>query len=517
MPEKKDIKKKSAQRTAARTAAAKKRTSTAAKRKSANHGTKKRKSARKKKKSSWWAWPVTFVMLLVLIGVGVAFAQEYQHHQEFLVMRETLDRDGFYEGVSIDGTSVTGRSYDEVYQALRAQDEERRAALTLNLVYGSQSWTITAEDLDYHSDYRQVVTSAYQLGRQGSLQQRYAQIYQAQNGGAAYTVDYGFDEKLLRIITDDIASSLAIECIDATIDTFNTNTLSFTFTKEQIGNYVDPEALYQSALTALNSGVGNQVIQVQSQTLYPAVTQAELKDNCGLIAMAETRMYDTGKNRRTNISLALGILTGVRVNPGETFSFNGTVGERTAARGFKEASAFSEGLTIDELGGGICQVSTTLYNAVVKSDLRVTVRNPHSKPVRYVDKGKDAAVSWPGQDFQFINTSSQPVFIVGDIVTDSKGNMCVDVWIYGLKLPNGEYIQLVAEVVEETDASTIPDEYRQVSTLPTGQIQQVATAHNGYKTVSYKIRFDAQGNEISRESFWKSTYLPGGNIYNVGR
>ena len=511
-----NAKKKSNTRTASKTAAARKKASVNAKRRSASHGTRKRKSARKKK-SSWWAWPVTIVMLLVLVGVAAIVLRERAAYQEFLTVREMVDRDTFYDGVTIDGQSVAGYSYDQVMDSLRGRDSEQRAQLCVNLVSGGKSWTITADDLDYQSDFAAVARDAYQVGHQGSVQQRYAQIRSAKEQGAAFQVKSGFDTSLLRVITDDIAASLSTPSRDAYIETFSPSTLRFTFAEEQTGSYVDPDALYEKALSALTSGVGNQVISVEAETLYPTMTVAELSASCGLVAKAETRLYDASDNRRTNISLALGILTGVRVEPGVTFSFNDTVGQRTEARGFRMAGAFVDGLSGQEVGGGICQVSTTLYNAVAKAGLTVVSRSPHSQPVVYVTKGKDAAVSWPNQDFRFMNSSDQPVFIVGDIVRDERNNLCVDVWIYGKKLPDGQYITIEAEVVEELDPAEIEDTWIKVSDLPTGEFKMVSKARTGYKTVSYKILHDAQGNEISREEYFKSTYQAAGNVYHIGK
>lgn len=512
MPEKKTApaRKKSVAGTKKSSARSNASRANAARRKKSAHSRKRRRN----KKNAWWAWPVTILMSAVLLGAGILVWREQLSYREFKAMRQTVDQDGYYEGITIDGADVSGRSYQEVLASLKTREEQRRAQCTVTLAYGSQTWTITADDLDYQSDYEEVASRAYQIGHAGSVQSRYQQIRQVKEQGQAFVVTSGFDESLLRLITDDVADSISYEAENASIASFDTTNRSFVFTAEKSGLSVDKEQLYQSALSALTSGAGGTTVAVSAQTIAPELTQAELQATCGLVDSAKTRLYDHSKNRVNNIQLAIDILTGVRVDPGVTFSFNGTVGQRTAERGFKEAGAFSDGLSVQELGGGICQVSTTLFNAVVKSDLTITTRNPHSRPVNYVDKGKDAAVSWPNQDFKFTNSSDVPVYIMGEIVVED-GKQYLVMSIYGKKLENGEYIRITAETLSELEAGE--DEYRYTNDLPTGVIELKQKAHEGYKAVAYKHRYDAAGNEISSEVLCYSTYPAAGNIYYVGR
>ena len=118
--------------------------------------------------------------------------------------------------------------------------------------------------------------------------------------------------------------------------------------------------------------------------------------------------------------------------PHETFSFNQATGERTAAKGYKEAAAISGGTTRDEIGGGVCQTSSTLFNAVARANLEIIERNPHAWPSNYVEKGFDATVNWPGLDFKFKNNTDWPVFIVA-----GYSNQKVTVNIYGMHLGAG--------------------------------------------------------------------------------
>jgi len=469
-------------------------------------------SRRKKKKTAWWCWPVTLIMLTILSGVGLFAAFEMKNYEEFRMMREKVSFEGFHQGVSIDGVNVGGKQQGEILMDIRSQEENIRNQLSLTLVCGDQTWRITADDLDYQSDYENVIGQAYKLGRDGTVRERYNAIHQLNQSGASFSITRGYDPGLLRIITDQIAEELSYDAISATVADFDPYSLKFKFTSAAKGRYVDADQLYNSALSAIQSGVGGQTIAISQQVIEPKVTRTELEDSFGKITEAKTSTSGSNKNRLTNIETALKALNGLCIEPGMTFSFNTTVGQRTAERGYKMAGAIADGLMTEELGGGICQVSTTLFNAVVKADLTITERQPHSRPVAYVDEGKDAAVSWPNQDFKFTNNTDFPVYIVAGL-NDTK-NRCI-ISIFGQRLPDGQSIVVEAEVTEKL----LPEEDRYIYTtdLPTGTKELVEKAREGCRATAYKIYLNAAGDEIRREVLCNSLYKAAGATYRVGQ
>ena len=471
-------------------------------------GAKRRK---KKQKASWWTWPALIFMLLILAGLGAAAVREKVNYEQFVVMRETVDHEGFYDNITIDGVNVAGRSYNDVLSSLAAHEQSLRDNVSVTLVCGDQTRTITADELDYHTNYEDVVRQAWQVGHEGTVAQRYQAIRRLQESGANYIVDRGWDASLLRAITNTLAEELTVKARNAAVTDFNLSTLSFSFSGEQVGEYVDPEQLYNTVYTALVTGSGAQTVVVSRQEIAPKVTLSELQSRMGMISEAKTTASGN-KNRKSNIKLALSTLNGVCIQPGEVFSFNGTVGERTEAAGYKSAGAFVDGLLSEEVGGGICQVSTTLFNAVAKSDLEVTARSPHSRPVGYIDKGKDAAVSWPNQDFKFMNDTDYPVYIVAHYDDDESR---VYIALYGLKLADGVYITIEAKTLK-TEQPGDPV-YIYTKDLPTGKKKLIEDAREGYYAESYKIYHKADGTEISRELYCRSTYAASGAKYKVGQ
>lgn len=226
-----------------------------------------------------------------------------------------------------------------------------------------------------------------------------------------------------------------------------------------------------------------------------------------LLATFSTKYQASNVNRTTNLRLASNKINGTVLLPGEEFSYNKIVGERTVAAGFKEAAVFNAGKVENGLGGGICQISSTLYDAVVMANLDVTVRRNHQFVTSYVKAGADATVVWGSQDFKFKNSRTYPIRITSTV---QGGVATVQVW--GVK-EETEY-----EITIETKkTATIPytTQYIQTSDLPAGQQKVVQAGNNGQKIEAYKVT-KLNGQVISRTLLSKDTYNAMKKIVQVG-
>lgn len=187
-------------------------------------------------------------------------------------------------------------------------------------------------------------------------------------------------------------------------------------------NNTSPNTEYNSARTIQNNTDNtNTSNEIQNENIeqnetndnYNSVSEKAPKET--EIASFTTKIYTKEKGRQNNISIACSTLNGTVVENGKTFSFSSTVGKATSGKGYKKADVFKNGDVIEALGGGLCQVSTTLYNAVLKvSDVKVTERHPHSNKVPYIKAGKDAAVSYGAQDFKFVNNTGNSLKIIAE-------------------------------------------------------------------------------------------------------
>lgn len=243
---------------------------------------------------------------------------------------------------------------------------------------------------------------------------------------------------------------------------------------------------------------------------YPNVTTNQIGNEAfpDLLSQFSTSFTSSGYNRSNNIILSSTKLNGLVLMPGEEFSYNQAVGQRTKAAGFRKAGAYSNGKVIQEVGGGICQVSSTLYNAVLYANLEIVERTNHYFNPGYVKAGLDATVSWGGPDFRFKNNRNYPI----RIVTDTSGKK-LKVYIYGLKTDDDCTVVLDPRYISSVPYKTT---YQKDPSLATGETRVISSGSNGCKTATYKYVYDKNGTLISSECISRDTYSPHNKVVAVG-
>lgn len=221
-----------------------------------------------------------------------------------------------------------------------------------------------------------------------------------------------------------------------------------------------------------------------------------------------TTIYDAGNtSRATNIAIAAKTINGTIILPGETFSYNKVLGNTTKEKGYQLGTAYVAGKVVPAYGGGICQVSTTLYNTVLYANLEIVERYNHSYAVSYVPAGRDATVSYGGKDFKFKNTRTYPMKIVA-----SAKNGVVSISLVGIKEEKEYEIEIKSSVLSTTPYSTT---YENNSSLVEGKQRIIQNGHNGCKSKSYKI-VKYNGKVISKTLLSSDTYKPMNRIIEKG-
>ena len=226
------------------------------------------------------------------------------------------------------------------------------------------------------------------------------------------------------------------------ITSYNKSTGEFEFGGTKDGYAVNVSDTAEKVMELIRAkNFSGEVETVGSKV--PAST-ASIKDKYKIIASVTTKTT-SNELRNTNVKLAAAAVNGTVLQPGEEFSFNTVVGQRTAEKGYKPAAAYNQGEVVEEVGGGVCQISSTLYNAVFRAGLTTTYRRAHTFAPTYVTPGTDATVSWPGPDYKFVNNSKHAIGILS-----WYSNQTATVQIYGLPvLPDGVKWQLVSEKVKD--------------------------------------------------------------------
>ncbi|QUC66913.1 VanW family protein [Aristaeella hokkaidonensis] len=488
------------------------------------------KYKRKEKHRGAWAAVIFFCLLLLagmaiavvpqLTGVRYKFLPNLAFVNGNLIIQDGGREDFFdecrkevysgkiYPGIYIDDEHVGGLTKEEAIRKISSLHNDAAGAFDITVSVGNESWHVNSERVPVSRNTEEVVEKAWATGRGNTsglkdgavtpFQEHVNQVSGLRTYPATFATKQDYDHEALRNLTDGIVNYVNREPVNSMVYSFDFNSKTFTFTDDQPGAKIDPDQLYAQLTEVLDSGTTKQELRVVPEKVIADLTKAELMNSFGLIS-AYTTNTTKDKNRNANIELSAQAISGITVQPGETFSFNGATGERTAAKGYKEAPAISGGQSKDEVGGGVCQTSSTLFNAVVRADLEIVERNAHAWPSSYIEKGFDATVNWPGLDFKFKNNTDQPIFIVA-----GYSNRQVTVNIYGMSLGPGVKIDLESELVR-----TIPQpegiNYVLNTSLAPGETKKTVTGRKGYEVNTWKVWY--QGNrEIKREVLFKTTY-----------
>ncbi len=413
------------------------------------------------------------------------------------------EKSTFYEGVYVDGFSLGGLTKAEALEKILDAQKETVSALDVTVKYGDESTVFSVTPDMVSSDAEEVLDKAMQIGRTGTEDSRIEYIAELSANPVKLTTKISVDPSSLETKVRELAQSLTKEPVNAKLVEFDATKPEderFVYQEGEPGLKVDGDKLWQEVskeITDRDDGV----VEAVFEETQPEETVESLQGQFTLIKSFTTKLTNE-YNRNSNISLACSIINGTILQPGEEFSFNGVVGERTSERGFRSAGVIVGGdRTESGLGGGICQVSGTLFNAVAMSDLEITQRFTHSYELGYLRRGRDATVDYGHKDFCFKNNKTSPIVVV--MTVDLK-QLTVTAQIYGEPLPNGETIDIEVETTGYIGANTTVS-YVPYSKQPRGTTTEVK-ARSGIKCTSYKIYKDADGNEIRRVKLFDDTY-----------
>ena len=273
----------------------------------------------------------------------------------------------------------------------------------------------------------------------------------------------------------------------------------------QIGVHLDPQA----AAFALDAAAPGETIRLPADVTYPSMTAQELEAVLfrDVLGTATTKVGGTSV-RRNNVKLAGECCNGTILNDGDIFDYNAVVGKRTTERGFGAAPAYVNGETVETVGGGICQVSSTIYYATLLSNLETVERYAHRYAPSYIEWGMDATVSWGGPEFRFRNNTGYPVRMD---VTYDKNNQ-ITVTIMGTKTDD-TYVKMTHKTLSDTAYET---EYVETDELDWGTQKQQQSPYTGHNVISYKSIYDGSGKLISQTEEAKSNYKSRNEIILVG-
>ena len=333
-----------------------------------------------------------------------------------------LETATFLNGITVNGKNITGMTIEEARALLLPMIEQDAGSINIVVNYNSSIWIFTAADMDVTSDIDAVLAEAVLYGRSGTKYQNKKAVKALNEAGKSYEITLLPDASLLSDRLSEIGSAIDTPSLEPTAEPdVWAESPTFAYTEGEDGYMLDEAALEDTIAACLESGDYQAVITPELKLTSPQHDMSWLKENTQLRATWQTSFGGSSSlhtvNRVGNIQKATTLLNGCMVEDGAEFNFNAFIGPRTERGGWPLAPGIVNGNTYDmEAGGGICQVSTTLYNALLRcgSEAEITERYHHSWPSSYAEVGLDATVTGTaesGKSLNFINHTGAPLYI----------------------------------------------------------------------------------------------------------
>jgi len=454
---------------------------------------------RRKKRHGYGALTRRLFIATVCLAVALAAAAGlkfyYSHLPSAKKLQSYLDSATYLNGVSIAGKNVTGMTLAEARDAIAPILDETAKGINISVSLDPNLWVFTAADMHISAELETVLADAMLYGRGNTPAANKEAKKALAEARREFPVAFAADSALLAERIQKIAAVVDTPATEpsAEADVWAASPV-FTYHEGSNGHVLDQAGLMQDIMSALAEGDYARSIHPELIVQEQQHSMEWLQENTKLRASWQTSFGGSSSSRNAsrvgNIQKAATLLNGCRVEVGEEFNFNGFIGPRTESGGWPLAPGIVNGNTYElQAGGGICQVSTTLYNALLScgDSVEITERYHHSWPSSYADIGLDSTVTGTvesGKSLNFINNTGAPLYIFAYCNQD---DYLMDIYIYGEPLESGVTYKPRGEVVEtiEPGETTIVEN----SAWPLGYEEKTISARKGYKSDVYLDKF----------------------------
>lgn len=462
-----------------------------------------KKEAKKQKKGGFlWFLGVSALSVMLLLVC------------QFFLENTVSGKEKFYDNTHINGIDVSGMTASEAENAVLSNMLLKRDEIEIELTQGDRSWMLSGKDFELSNQIQPVIANLSRYGKEGNFFQNAKVKKQVANEGKNFVVSYlnvlsGIDKKL-----DEVVAQVERPARPAKLIFTPDGETTFTLDEGQSALLVNRDELQKqiddALLTAKKVKIEIPIIEVEEDVDLQA-----LKNSVGLVSRFSTNYAKSSAARKNNIKKALSSFNGMIVEPGQTVSFNEATGARTEENGYKTAHIIVGGVYVDGVGGGVCQASTTLYNALLRADLEIISVNHHSLPASYVPLSFDAMVSGEYCDLIFRNNKDTPIYIK-TFANDSE----VGVEIYGKPLDDGMTISTRSELVKvlpHGGDKILPDKNGEYSDkiLYKGEYFRVKYPREGYESKGF-LQFFKDGQLVEEREIRHDFYQPTEGIVMEG-
>lgn len=403
------------------------------------------------------------------------------------------------EGVECQGISLGGMTKEEAKEAvedyIKGIHQEK-----IKFYVDDEEISIKIEDLGAKADADQTVEEAYQIGRSGSIFEKYSDVKEAKHSVNIYR---SYDKKVFEDQIKKKTKNLISEPKNASVKRSNG---TFVVIKEKTGYDLKMDQTFRNFKKAVETGEKQAKLAVtRKKAKYTSKDMEKIKDKLGTYS---TYYGSSAYGRKVNVARGANKINGSVVYPGETFSVYEAVSPFTKENGYALAGSYENGQTVQSYGGGICQVSTTLYNAVIRAELEIKERYPHSMTVSYVPRSADAAIAGTYKDLKFKNPYDVPIYIEG-----SANGSTITFTVYGEDQDPDRTVEFMSETTSVK--ASAGEKIIKDPTLPEGQKILESSGHTGYTARLWKI-VKVKGKQVEKKVFNNSSYMATASVYRVG-
>jgi vancomycin resistance protein YoaR len=397
--------------------------------------------------------------------------------------------------VKIGNEDLTGKTKEEAQDIIKDKYSSQIIKKKITIVAGDKKYSLDYSMLDARYNINEALEAATSYGKDMNMFEKYKAIKSPVQKQIELKFEY--NDKYIDQTLEQIVKDINKKAVDATITMVSSG--KFSVTSDVVGKQLEVEKLKASIKSKINGNLTQDAISIEAsiQEIKPKVTAATLNAIDKRISSFSTNFASSAEGRATNIDLSTKSINGTLLMPGDVFSFNGVVGERTQQRGYQSAGIIVGDRLEQGLGGGICQVSSTLYNAILGTELMSVERIHHTFPSSYVGIGQDATVDYGNLDYKFKNSYNYPIFIEGFV---SNRNLYFN--IYSNSSLTKKTYTVSSEILETIEPKTekIPD-----PTKYEGEVEVVQKAYTGYKVKVTRKTFE-NGVLINTQVINNDTY-----------
>ena len=412
----------------------------------------------------------------------------------------------FPEGISADGESLAGKTWEDALHTAEEKVKDQ-AGTSVALTIEDKKAETTAGELGFHWSNTDAVDQAASQYAGGSLIRQYMVQKDLASAPVDLELDTEVDSAKVKEFVDTQCQAVTAQPQDATITRENGQ---FVITDSVAGKVVDAAATEAALNEALEGGLEEPVkVTAEVAEQQPAITTEALATIQDVLGTYTTDFSSSGAARSTNLAVGAAKINGHLLMPGDVLSGYECLQPFTTANGYRTAAAYENGQVVDSIGGGVCQISTTLYNASLEAEVEIVQRQNHSMIVTYVKPSRDAAIAGTYKDLKIKNNYGTPIYVEG--YTEGKK---LTFTIYGKETrPANRKVEFVSETI----GSTSPGEPQLIvdNSLAPGAQVKVQSSHTGLKSRLWKV-VTVDGVEQERTLLNKDTYNASKAIYRVG-